>query len=99
MVLVDGAGANKQGAKPLRPRSMGPCLPPSLKLRRALLQTPAKPRRRRVAGTTGHHRFLPSNGVILILERSTPSMQLTFTATTSLTSALGPRANTCPPQP
>src|SRR4029077_12538352 len=31
---------------------MGPCLPPSLKLRRPEVQAPAKPWRRRVAGTT-----------------------------------------------
>src|SRR3954447_16436149 len=34
---------------------MGPCLPPSLKLRRPLEQAPAKPWRRRVAGTTTEH--------------------------------------------
>src|SRR5438445_3268142 len=33
-------------------RGMGPCVPPSLMLRRPYTRTPAKPWRRRVAGTT-----------------------------------------------
>ena len=42
--------------------------------------------------------FFPSIGVIAIFDSSMPSMQLTFSATTSLPSGLTPRANTSTPQ-
>ena len=44
------------------------------------------------------YRLLPSTGVIATLARSMPSMQLTFSATTSLPSGFLPRANTSTPQ-
>ena len=44
------------------------------------------------------YRFLPSIGVILRLESSMPSMQLTLSATTAVPSGLLPRANTSTPQ-
>ena len=40
----------------------------------------------------------PSKGVIAIFASSMPSMQLTFSATTSVPSGLLPRANTSTPQ-
>jgi hypothetical protein len=40
----------------------------------------------------------PSIGVIASFANSTPSMQLTFSATTSVPSGLRPRANTSTPQ-
>ena len=42
--------------------------------------------------------FRPSIGVIVSFESSMPSMQLTFSATTSVPSGLLPRANTSTPQ-
>src|ERR1700730_17118523 len=48
-------------------------------------------------GASGHL-FLPSIGVIASFARSMPSMQLTFSATTSVPSGLLPRANTSTPQ-
>ena len=45
-----------------------------------------------------HYRFRPSIGVIASFANSTPSMQLTFSATISLPSGLLPRANTSTPQ-
>src|SRR5258708_30035957 len=49
-------------------------------------------------GEGAHYRFLPSIGVIASFDSSTPSIQLTFSATTSLPSGLVPRAKTSTPQ-
>ena len=46
----------------------------------------------------GVYLFRPSIGVIVSFDSSMPSMQLTFSATTSLPSGLLPRANTSTPQ-
>jgi hypothetical protein len=69
--ITTGASCSK-GNWPLvlldRPRRMGPCVPPSLKLRPALVQAPAKPWRRRVAGTTAFvwkQRALRRNQVVI----------------------------------
>ena len=44
------------------------------------------------------YRLRPSTGVIFSFASSMPSMQLTFSATTSVPSGLLPRANTSTPQ-
>ena len=48
--------------------------------------------------TDGRYLFRPSTGVIASFASSMPSMQLTFSATTSVPSGLLPRANTSTPQ-